>query len=117
MARIIIHFVSVYCPLALRALQVRLRFLSYSRIDCCFSTRTGGGKGTGERVTLRMPGEMLFNIHSGACRWVADFQGGVRTAAFVAGGRLPDSMRGTVLHEMIHGKNCHSREAVRPGTI
>jgi|EP01046_Picozoa_sp_COSAG06_P016286 arylsulfatase B len=31
-----------------------------------------------------------------------DFQGGVRTAAFVAGGLLPASVKGTVLHEMIH---------------
>ena len=31
-----------------------------------------------------------------------DFQGGVRTAAFVAGGLLPPSVRGTVLHDPIH---------------
>ena len=31
-----------------------------------------------------------------------DFEGGVRTAAFVSGGFLPQSVRGTVSHEMIH---------------
>lgn len=31
-----------------------------------------------------------------------DFEGGVRTAAFVSGGLLPPSVRGTVLHSMIH---------------
>ena len=31
-----------------------------------------------------------------------DFQGGVRVAAFVSGGLLPQAVRGTVLHEKIH---------------
>lgn len=38
----------------------------------------------------------------------SDFQGGVRTAAFVAGGLLPAAVRGTVLHEPIHVTDWYS---------
>ena len=46
-----------------------------------------------------------------------DFQGGVRTAAFVAGGLLPASVRGTVLHDPIHIADWYTTFRVLAGVM
>ena len=46
-----------------------------------------------------------------------DFQGGVRTAAFVAGGLLPASVRGTVQHGMIHIADWYRTFGVLAGVL